>query len=145
MTSSAVIFGWRPTARACSSSWSSNIARPSWAFILLLPLLWLVIPSLSLEYEVTMSLVKWTSVPVQLGYQGNGRDRRRVSVLGGAAAASNRPERQPGPAQEEQATQQDRPNGEGQGQGGVEILLGEGQKGHQQDRDPAEPIGRAHG
>src|SRR5256886_15248601 len=96
MTSSAVIFGWRPTARACNSSWSSNIARPSWAFILLLPLLWLVIPSLSLEYEVTMSLVKWTSVPVQLGYQGNGRDRRRGSGPGGAAAASNRPERPPG-------------------------------------------------
>src|SRR5256885_5429859 len=106
MTSSAVIFGRRPTARACNSSWSSNIARPSWAFILLLPLLWLVIPSMSLEYEVAMSLVKCGRY-VRL--EGK-RDRGPAgfgSVLGRAAAATNRPECQAGPGQEEQAAQQD--------------------------------------
>src|SRR2546430_7103416 len=135
MTSSAVIFGWRPTARACNSSWSSNIARAYWAFILLLPLLLLVIPSLSLQYEVSMSLVKFESTSV---WKVNAPGRRLVSVLGRAAAASNRPECQAGPGQEEQATQQNRPNGEGQEQGVVEIVLGEAEEGHQQDRDHAE-------
>src|SRR5437660_3450666 len=138
MTSSAVMIGWRPTARACNSSWSSNIARPSWAFILLLPLLWLVIPSLSLEYEVAMSLVKWASVPAHLGYKGNGRDRRTVSVLGGAAAAANRTEGQAGAGQEQQTAQQDRPNRQRQEQGVVEIVLGEPEERHDQDRDHAE-------
>src|SRR5438874_6190518 len=130
MTSSAVIFGRRPTARACNSSWSSNIARPSWAFILLLPLLWLVIPPLSLQYEVSMSLVKFDGY-VRLEGQRDRTAAGFASVLGRAAAAPNRPECQAGPGQEEQATQEDRPNGEGEEQRVVEIVLGEAEEGHQ--------------
>src|ERR1700686_2306501 len=137
MTSSALMFGRRPIARVCSSSWSSNIARPSWAFIgSYFPLIWFVIPSLSLQYEATMSLVKFESTVRLEGERGR--------TLGGfglgraATAAPNGPEGQAGPGDEEQTAEQDWPYGQGQEEGVVEIVLGEAEEGHDQDRDHAQ-------
>src|SRR2546428_12909756 len=84
-------------------------------------LLWLVISLLSLEYEVTMSLVKGASVPVQLGYLGNGRDQRRVSVLGRAGTAADRTGGQGRPRPKGEVPQADPRHGQGQGQGGGRV------------------------
>src|SRR6202521_2152695 len=123
MTSSAVIFGWRPIRRVCRSSWSSNIARPSWAFIALLSFVWLVILSLSLEYEATMSLVKFESTVRLEGERGRTLGGFGLTLAG--TAAPNGPEGQPGPGNKEQPAEQDWPHGEGQEEGVVEIVLGE--------------------
>src|SRR5712691_3822665 len=125
--SSAEIRGSTPVARECNSSWSSNIARPSWAFIWVLPVVWILISSLSLHYQAELCLVKFEASSLPMKRAG----WRLVSVLGGAGGpAADRTEGQAGPRQQQQPTDQDRPYGEGQEQRIVEIVFGEAEKGH---------------
>src|SRR3984893_19229490 len=94
-------------------------------------------PSLSLHYEVPASVVKFEA-PC---YRWNGRGWRLVSVLGGTGGpAPNGPEGKTGSRQEQEPTDQDRPDREGQEQRIVEVVFGGAEKGHQQDRNhPASP------